>query len=445
MIAGVLLCAALALPARPMTLAEATEIAVGVDGAVARARVEGERARLVVLRANLERVRATLDANLAGLYGKNVLAQDLGAALPLANLEANVSAPIFSGYRITAGIARAEHLQQAADLDIEVVRRQVALSVAQVYWSERRLALLEQARAASAERLAESERIVRARVDAGLSAGLDVNRAAARRVRLAVEHATLESQRREARARLRGLLGIDEEIELVDAPPAADELVEPVDGLVQRALDERPELRATERRRLALMEERRAVESAFWPQVGTSILVQAGNNPSIAGAGNRAVGGLGVSLIAGLGVSMNLFDTWTTTNAAEDVGHRQRQVQADLRQQLREVETGVRLAHARAAGLVEQRAALVGARDIVADNVTILERAYERGEVPLTELLDAQVELADAERQIVDVDAQLALARVELEVAVGHGGLWTKGAAPAPMASPAAASAGAER
>jgi outer membrane protein TolC len=49
----------------------------------------------------------------------------------------------------------------------------------------------------------------------------------------------------------------------------------------------------------------------------------------------------------------------------------------------------------------------------------VLQHAYERGDVPLTELLDAQVSLADAERQIVDFDAQLALAQIELDAAVG--------------------------
>lgn len=411
-----------ALPARPLTLLEATEIAVGQDGGVGRARVEEERARLAVLRANLERVRARVDLDVSALYGKNVLAPDYGAMLPLASLEGSLSVPIFSGFRISADIARAEHLRDAAELDIDVVRRQVALAVAQVYWGERRLALLEEARAASAQRLAESEALVAARVRAGLAAGLDTNRAAARRARLEVERTTLASQRRQAREELRGLLGLDEEIELVDAPPPPASL-EVVELLVQRALDNRPELLAAERRRRALDEEKRAVESAFWPQVGTNVLVQAGNNPSIAGAGNRAVAGLGLSLIAGVGVSLNLFDTWATTHAVEDVAHRQRQLQADLRQELRDVETSVRLAHAKVQSLGEERAALMQARDIVSDNVTILGRAYERGEVLLTELLDAQLELADAERQIVDVDARLALARVELDHAVSGGGV----------------------
>jgi outer membrane protein TolC len=63
---------------------------------------------------------------------------------------------------------------------------------------------------------------------------------------------------------------------------------------------------------------------------------------------------------------------------------------------------------------------LLRAQKIVEDNVGILEKAYSRGEVLLTELLDAQVELASAARQIVDIDAQLALARIELKAAIGE-------------------------
>ena len=174
------------------------------------------------------------------------------------------------------------------------------------------------------------------------------------------------------------------------------------------------------------MQEQRAVESAYWPQLDAGVLLQLGNNPSLAGVGSRAVVGAAFpfsnvvgDVQAGLTLRMNLFDTWQTTHAVEDVGHRRRLAVLERTGLARAVENDVRLAHARVGALATQRQALVNAKAVVGDNLIILERAYQRGEVLFTEVLDVQVELADAERQIVDVDAQLALARIELTAAVG--------------------------
>ena len=118
-------------------------------------------------------------------------------------------------------------------------------------------------------------------------------------------------------------------------------------------------------------------------------------------------------------LSINLFDTYTTTHNIEDAGHRRRIADADLRGLRRQVENDVRLAHAHLVNLRTQIEALEKARAIEADNVSILQHAYERGEVLLTELLDEQLRLADFERQIVDLKAQRAVAKIELDSATG--------------------------
>jgi outer membrane protein TolC len=318
---AVALAAALGLGAetpRPLTLDEAVELALSSSPDVAVHHVAVERARLQTLRANLERIHASVDATASALYVSppfvpvSGTSASYGALLPLANLEASVSAPLFSGFRVSADIARAEHLEKAVAEDLAAERHAVALAVARAYWSERRLALLEGAQLAAAERLLESERLIQARISAGLAAGLDANRAAARRVQLDVEATTLAAQRREARARLAVLLGIDEEIELVGAATAAVAPEPTVSSVVQRALDQRPELRATGWRTLALAEEKRAHESAYWPQLDAGVLAQLGNNPSVAGVGSRAIAGINGDVQAGLFLRMNLFDTFAT-------------------------------------------------------------------------------------------------------------------------------------
>ena len=152
----------LALPARSLSLAEATEIAVAADPGMSQRAIDEERTRLQLLRANLARIRASVDLSVQEVY-----ALPPSLVLGLSNIEARIDAPIFSGWRVEANITRAEHLGAAALIDIDVERAAVALAVARAYWGERRLALLEEAQSTSSERLAESERIVLARVKAG--------------------------------------------------------------------------------------------------------------------------------------------------------------------------------------------------------------------------------------------------------------------------------------
>lgn len=415
--------------ARPLSLSDATAIAVGVDPGRDRLAIEQERARLRTLRANLARVRASVDLNAQAIYVSPgfftpSLQAPYGGVLALGTAQAAVNAPLFSGFRISNDIEAAERFEEASAFDLRAERQAVAVAVARAWWGSRRLALLQETLRGAEERLAEAERLVIARVNAGLGAGLDVNRAATRRVQLDVERQNLEAQRREADVRLALLLGIDDDILLVDdapVPGAGADTGEDIDDLVTRALSARPELRAADLRTLALRNEEQSVASAYWPQLDAFGLVQLGNNPALPGADARAINPVFVdgNLQTGLVFRMNLFDTFTTTHAVEDVVHRQRIAAADRRALARDVETNVRLAHARVQSLRAQRNGLVRARDIVGDNLSILEKAWTRGEVLFTEVLDAQVELSQAERQIVDVDAQLVLAGIELGAVVG--------------------------
>lgn len=424
------------LAARALTLEQAVALAEQRSAELRAALVDEDRAQLRTLRANLERVQANVDASIGELYDKPNLFGPTPPGSPdillgLSSLEARLAVPIFSGFRVEADIARAELLERASAQDTERERLALALAVARAYWGVRRLSLLEEAQRASTERLAESERLVKARVDAGLAPGLDINRAAARRVRLEVERTALVNQRREAAVRLAVVLGVsDEELELVDNPPAVAPDDQALDAdaalLVAQALDARPELRSAELRATALLEEKRSVDSGYWPQLDAGLLMQLGNSPALAGAGPRAVNTSAIPFVnivgdvqLGLTLRMNLFDTLQTTHASTDVAHRLRRASFERAGLAREVESEVRLAHARLASLAAQRASLVKAREIVGDNLVILDKAYGRGEVLFTEVLDVQVELADAERQIVDVDAQLVLARLELDAAAG--------------------------
>lgn len=426
MIAFVFAAAVAAADPAVLTIDDAIALAVANDPRVDRASVEVDRARLRTKRANLDRLRASVDVNAQALYvSPNFFSASpgapYGALLPLGTIQAAVAAPLFSGWRIESSIDEAAVLEDASAADVDVERAAVALAAARAWWSVRRLSLLEDALLASDTRLQESERLVKARVTAGLAAGLDENRAASRRVQLEVERQGLQAQRREALVQLGLVLGVSAPVTLQDTPPTPDDLDEnDVEKAVTRAFEHRPQLRATDLRTRALASEKRATESGYWPQVDAVGLVQLGNNPSLPGADARSVSDALVDgdLQAGVVLKWNLFDTWATTTAVEDVDHRLRLAEAERRAQKNDVENAVRLAAARVVSLREQRAVLAKARAILDDNLNNLEKAWQRGEVLFTEVLDAQVEVAGNDRQVVDVDAQLALARLELHASV---------------------------
>lgn len=147
---------ALLFAARSLTLDEAIALAEERSVEIDAAKIDVERAQLQTLRANLDRVSASVDASVGELYAQP-LAASPGILLGLSALEARIGVPLFSGFRVEAGIARAEHMKRrparrpsASDA--------ISSSPSRAYWSVRRL--------------------VRARVDAGLAAGLDINRAA---------------------------------------------------------------------------------------------------------------------------------------------------------------------------------------------------------------------------------------------------------------------------
>ena len=412
-----------------LSMDDAIALAVANDPGVDRATVQVDRARLRTRRANLDRLRASVDVNAQALYVSpnffSASTAPYGALLPLGTMQGAFAAPLFSGWRIESSIDEAAVLEQAAAADVNVERAAVALAAARAWWSVRRLSLLEDALLASDTRLQESERLVKARVTAGLAAGLaaglDENRAASRRVQLEVERQGLQAQRREALVQLALVLGVSSPVSLQDAAPTNDDLDEDdVEKAVTRAFDHRPQLRATDLRTQALSSEKRAAESSYWPQVDAVGLLQLGNNPSLPGADARSVSGVLVdgNLQAGVVLKWNLFDTWSTTNAVEDVEHRLRIAEAERRALKNGVENAVRLAAARVVSLREQRAVLAKACAILDDNLNNLEKAWQRGEVLFTEVLDAQVEVAGNDRQVVDVDAQLALARLELRASV---------------------------
>jgi outer membrane protein TolC len=446
--------------ARPLRFPEAVALGLRVDPATATALIAEDRARLAVLRAQLDRVSLKIDGSLQELFTKSNIggptlfrctiagvsfsldpetcAQQGGVAMQAAqqspeqgigtfNVAANLSVPIFSGLRVESNVKRTQKLRDASTAGIRHARRDVALAVARAYWSVRRLGLLFEVQAAALGRLAEAVEVTGGRVKAGLAPPIDENRARLRRLQRAAQVADLEGQLREASAQLAVALGLREDVVLVDAVPVHEGRPPPAEELLVDARRGRADLALS---RLNAEAQRQAVRmalSGYMPQLTGFLLFQVGNNQFNPISGVRGFSqsanpfsNLSGSLTTGFTLSMNFFDTLHTWTAHRDARYEEARLWEESRRVGRLVEADVRAAHARVEKLIARRAPLVEALEVARDNLAILEARYKNGDALVIEYLDGQIERVNAELELADVTAQLHLAWLELEAALGR-------------------------
>lgn len=442
---------------RKLTLAEAVSLALHVDPLVAEAKTAEERSRLAVLRSQLDRVSVKIDGQLQELWNKTNIGgptqylcslggleygttdraacESLGGTVStteqspqggqgLFNLTASVTAPVFTGFRVTSTVRRAQRLRDAAQASIHQVRKDVAIAVARLYWSVRRIGLVAEVQQRALGRLAEAGKVVNARVLAGLAPPIDGNRAELQRLQQVAALADVHGQEREAAAQLAVNLGVSEDIVLIDLPPVPEKGPAAAAEMLRAA--RRPEIDVARWQLEAQRQAVRVAQSAYYPQLSLLGLFQYGNNPYVLGVGASATSSavnpfanLSADLTLGARLTMNFFDMLNTYTAVRDAKHEEARLAAERRRWERVVEADVRQTHARLERLYARRAPLEQARRIAEDNVAILAARYGNGEALVIELLNAEVELTSAEQQLVDLETQMRLAWIELDAALG--------------------------
>ena len=126
-----------------------------------------------------------------GLYAGPSQIQSGGFGL--LNLSANLQVPVFSGFRVTANVARARLNRDAAGANIGISQRNLALTVLRAYWNIRLLEMQQAVSEKAVSRYDDAVTVVAARVRAGLAPPVDLN--------------TIETRRQTELARLTDWLG----------------------------------------------------------------------------------------------------------------------------------------------------------------------------------------------------------------------------------------------
>ncbi len=447
---------------RKLTLQEAVSLALHVEPLVSEAHLADDRARLGVLRAQLDRFSLKVDGSVQELWNvSNIGGPTLydcavggvtaatqttqatcmsfgGVATPsavqqpsqwsgLSNFQASLNYFLFSGFRVEANVKRAKVAEQAALVQVKQQRKDTALAVARAYWRVRSLIIQRDVQQSALERMRDAEAIADGRLRAGLAPPIDKNRATQRKLAQMATLEDLNGQARVAAAQLGVTLGLTDDIELVDDVVIPDEPpASPLD-LVRDALGRRPEIRNAKLQVEVQHQLVRMARSSFFPQLTLFGLFQYGNNAFNVGTGARSLssaanpfGDLSGNFTGGVQLTMNFFDTLNTYTATADAHYLEEIDKQEVRRFERLVDSDVKAAYATLLKLYAQRTPLTAARDVARDNLTIVEGRYKNGDALIIEYLDAQIDLANAELNLAAVTAQLQLQWYELQASLGY-------------------------
>ena len=334
-------------------------------------------------------------------------------------LSARANVPLYAGGRLSGQIDAAVESERATGLDLEASRRALILETEHSYWqlltareSER---VLREGLGAFQAHLKDA----RNREEFGLAARSEVLAVEVEHERAELRRLRAENAAEIAEANLVRLLQLlpDAVVEpterLESLPPAHEDL----EGLVQQALEARPEREGLLARVRAAEARVRIAQSTTRPQLNlTAGYLYANPNRNFVPPDEKWRSSWDV----GAEISLRVFDGGRTSAS---VARARAGVEA-LRQRLDDLERHIRLQVTSA--LLETRTAHVATRvanGAVAageESKRVSADRYREGVIPSSELLDAEIALLDAglERTRALADARLAAA--ELDRAVGR-------------------------
>lgn len=255
---------------------------------------------------------------------------------------------------------------------------------------------------ASAENLANAlHQAADRRYRAGDIAVLDVNVARAGLARVRADREAAQAEASAARGELAVALGIDGEVQIDSAIPAAP--ATDTAALLRSAL-ERPELRA--------------LEAGVREADATTVLGRTFTKPEL-GAGARYARDEGDNVVSGV-LTLTLPVLSRGQELIATGSARAARLRAELDAMKRRVQTEVRTA---SESLERRSAALrILERDAIPavdENESLAARSYDAGQIGLAEVLLVRREILETRFQHLDARLDLALARVELDAAAG--------------------------
>lgn len=411
-------------PARSLTLREALTLAAQQNQQLRVAAFE-----VAIARAQLTQARgaAAPQVNAQASYTRTQEQQPttimlggfpvtIPAASPnLYDARVTLQYPLYTGGRVDAQIALAEANVKGAEATLERITQSIVFAVRQAYFQLLLAHSSLEVAGRGVAQAAENLRVARARVAAGASPKFDEVQA---------EVAVANARQSQVRARngiaqatqaLAALLNLPLTTALLLRDPFTVQPVrDPVDALVAKALQARPEFADLAARQAAAQAGIQLAESGARPTVALQATGSYSNTTGLF-AGQAGTANWSVTLAA----TMNLYDGGITRERIKEAQLRLEQLRALEAQQKQSVELEVRQAALTLASAAEE---LAGADALIAQAQEALRIAnvrFQAGVGTNLEVLNAQAAASQAEGAKVQALFNYNLARATLERAVG--------------------------
>jgi outer membrane protein TolC len=340
------------------------------------------------------------------------------------SLRLSLQQPLFTGFRLQAGVESAQFLEKSADQDFEKDRAEFIFAVKSAYWGLARAREFEKISDENIRQIGEHLKDVRAFFEQGLLTNNEVLR-----VELELSNAEIlgidaRNAAEVALTALNSLIGwpLETDVDLTTSAdsqasrlPAAEDSGEefPIDT----ALSNRPELKSAEFRIKASEFTLKAVRAGYYPQVFLS-----GNyyylrpNPRILPALDKFKGTWDLAI----SVFFDLWN-WGQTRSQTEQAQAQLAQARDARKLLEDQAvldvTQSRLGLARA----REKVRVTGQAIVQAEeNLRISREKFKQGVALNADVLDAEVALLQAQMNRTQAAIDLVLAQTKLEKALGY-------------------------
>jgi outer membrane protein len=342
-------------------------------------------------------------------------------------LRLSLQQPLFTGFRLQAGVESARMLEKSADSDLENDRLGFVFAVKNAYWALAKARDFEKAVAESIDQVTEQLKDVRAFTDQGLLTKNEVLRAELQLSNAQLMMIDTQNAIEVARTSLNSLIGLplDTDIELTTTPeslaarlPAEDTAAgDEAARLIQTALSDRDDLKSADFRIKSSEAGVKAAKAGWYPQVFlTGNYYYYRPNPRLMPAQDKFYGSWDV------GISLSL-DVWNWGQTRSQTV--QAEAQLDQARDARKL-----LGDHIALEVIQSRLAVSRAREkthiaseavvLAEENLRITRERFEQGVALNRDVLDAETALLQAKTNRTQAVIDLVLAQARLERALGR-------------------------
>ncbi len=320
----------------------------------------------------------------------------------------------------------------AANFTFNQTLQDVILEVRERYYGQAAAEASLAAAKASLEDARTAEESARLRFDAGLNARGDLLRAVSNLRSAELSVARQEAAIEQSRAALAQTLGVGVGAGLRIVMPVPPEITEGMIGDIasqtERAITNRPDLRAARASLRAQEETLRADRTGFLPTLNASL---SGQQSYMNGRSGDPANDWTLTL----SLNWSLFDGFATSGRVAQSRAQLKSARETLRQTEHAVVAEVWSQHHALRSAVKQIDSARALRESSEEALATVQEGYRTGINSLTDLLAAQSELEQARQQIIQAESDLALALARLARATGllEAGPAGKGGAPAAL------------